>query len=113
MADDSSEIQTELLRVHVGLETVGKSLLLACRDLDGVLLGGEIANNTRAGRVEVRSPQTASHKLDGDGFGLLVAEGDDGIRGLSIDQLDAEDLSFGEGSGHSDIQVGRGCRSFV
>jgi hypothetical protein len=50
--------------------------------------------------------------LDGDRFGLFVAEGDDGVGGFAIDELDAEDLGVGEGGGDEDIEVGALCWSF-
>lgn len=97
LADDSCQVKTELLRMHVGLEAVWEGLLFAGGDLDRKLLGGQVAHDARALRVEVGSPETASNKLDGDGLGLLIAEGNQGVGGLAVDELDAEDFSIGEG----------------
>lgn len=56
LADNSSQVEAGLLRVHVGLEAVWQGLLLSGGDIDSELLGSEIANNARSLRVEVGSP---------------------------------------------------------
>ena len=86
------QVQPKLLRVHVGLEGEWQALLLAWGNLDSILLGRQVTDDARAADVEVRCPQTAADKLDGDGLCLLIAEGKRGISGLAIDELDAEDL---------------------
>ena len=96
MTDHGSQIQTQLLRVHVGLKGEWQALLLARSNLDSILLGGQVADNARAADVEVGCPQTATDELDGDRLGLFVAEGEAGIGGLAVDELDAEDLRVGE-----------------
>ena len=86
-------------------------MLLPRGNLNCILSGGQVADNTRTGRIEVGCPQAAANKLDGDRFSLLVAEGEDGVGGFAIDQLDSKDLRVREGGGDSNIQVGRGSWS--
>lgn len=97
LAHNSGQIETELLRMHVGLESEWQRLLLASRNLDGVLLGGEVAHDAGTLRIKVWCPKTSADELHRHWFRLLVGEGDHGIGGLAIDELDAEDLSIGEG----------------
>jgi hypothetical protein len=106
LADHGSQVQTQLLRVHVGLEFVGQALLLAWCNLDAILLGSQVADDARSSWIEVGSPQASSNKLNVDGFGLFVAEGEDGFGGLAVDKLDAKDFGVGKGGGDEDVQAG-------
>ena len=111
LTDHSCEVQAKLLRVHICLEGEWQALLLAWRDLDSILLGSQVADDARAADVEVGCPQTAANELDGDGLRFFIAEGEAGISGLAINELNAEDLGVGEGGGDKDIQVRRGAGS--
>lgn len=81
--------------MHVGGEAEGQALLLSRGNLDGILVGGQVANDARR-RSWIRSPQAATDELNGDWVGLFVGEGEDGLGLLAIDQLDAKDLSIRE-----------------
>lgn len=45
--DNGSQVQSQILRVHVRLEAVGQALLLAGRNLDGILGRGQVADDAR------------------------------------------------------------------
>jgi hypothetical protein len=92
--------------VHIDLESVGEGLLLARGDLDAILLGGQVANDARAGWVEVGSPQGAANELHSDRVGLFVGEGQNGFGGDVVDQFDAEDFGGGEGGCDGDVERG-------
>jgi hypothetical protein len=83
--------------VKLGCEGVGQALLLASWDLDIVLCCRQVAHDARALRIEVCSPEAAANEVDSYRFRLFVGEGKEGLRGLAIDELDAEDLSAWEG----------------
>jgi hypothetical protein len=109
--DDGGNIQTKLLRMHVGLDPEGQRLLLAGRDLDSILLGGQVAHDTGALRIEVGRPEAAADELDDDGLWLLVREGDEGVGGLAVDELYAEDFGIGEAGGDCDGEGWALCRN--
>jgi hypothetical protein len=97
------EVQAQVLGVHLGRERVGEGFLLACRDADAVLLGGEVLEDL--GLVGLGG-EGAADDHDLDGLGLLVVHIEDGAGGVAIDELHAEDLCVGEGGGDVDIEVG-------
>jgi len=105
-ADDGSQVQSQVLWVHVGGEAERQALLLARRDFNGILVGCQVANNARR-RSRVGCPQTATNELDGYGVRLFIGKGQNRLGLLAIDQLDAKDLSIGEASFDSDSD----CRS--
>lgn len=88
--------------MHVGHEAVGQALLLSCRDLDVVSRRGQVADDLA---LVIKSPEITTDKVHGDRRGLLVAERDQGLGRLAIDELDAEDLGGREGSLHRDGQL--------
>lgn len=97
VTQDGSQVQSQLLWVKLGYEIVGQALLLASWDLDIVSCCRQVANDARALRIEVCSPEAAANEVDSYGFGLFVGEGKEGLCRLAIDELDAEDLSAWEG----------------
>lgn len=46
LSNDSSQVQTKLLRVHVGLECIWECFTFASWDLDAILLAGQVAHNS-------------------------------------------------------------------
>ncbi len=113
--DDGNQVQTEILRMEIGGERVRKSLLLASRDLNIVTSSGDIADNGSTGvyaRCQwLQRGQRAPDESYLDGFSLIVREIQNGLCRVPIDELDAEDLSIGEGCGDRDCKVGRCGRS--
>ena len=104
LRDHGSQVQTELLRVHVHLDAVWETLLLAWSDLDIDLLSGQVADNSRTGRIEVGGPESSANELDEDRFGLFIAEGEDGVCGFAVDQLNAKDFGVGKRRRDGDIE---------
>ena len=103
------EVQAQVLRVHLGRERVGESLVLAGGDGDAIALGGQVAQDggdfRRAGDID-GSGEGAADDQDLDGFGFLVVHVEDGAGGVAVDELDAEDLCLREGGGDVDVEVG-------
>ena len=97
VTQDGSQVQSQLLWVKLGYEIVGQALLLASWDLDIVSCCRQIANDARALRIKVCSPEAAANEVDSYGFGLFVGERKEGLCRLAIDEFDAEDLSAWEG----------------
>jgi hypothetical protein len=99
------ERQTQILGMHVGGEGVGHRLLCASWNLDGVLLCGEVADDTRlSGLLEGKR---SADDGDANGERLIVGDGKTSFGGMAIDELDAKDLRLGEGDGDLDVQIGR------
>jgi hypothetical protein len=99
------ELQTQILGVHVGGEGVGNGLLCTSRDLDRVLLRGEIADDTRLSSLLQR--QRTANNGHAYGGGFTVGDGQAGFGGMAVDKLDAEDFRLREGDRDLDVQVGR------
>jgi hypothetical protein len=91
--------------VQLGGEGVGNSLLLACGDLDRVFLGSQVADNL--GLASDFVGQRAGNETEADWLGLVVADGEASLRGMTIDELNTKDLGLGEGDGNLDVKVGR------
>jgi hypothetical protein len=91
--------------VQLGGEGVGNSLLLARGDLDRVFLGSQVANNL--GLASSFVGQRAGNETQANWLGLVVADGEASLRGMTIDELNTKDLSLGEGDGNLDVKVGR------
>lgn len=100
----SNELQAEVLGVEFGGEGVGNRLLGAGWDLKRITLGGEVANNLAlASRL---LDQRATDNGDANGSGFIVGDGEAGLGGMAVDELDAEDLRLREGDGDGDVEVG-------
>ena len=91
---DSDELKTEVLGVHLGGEGVGHGLLCTGRDLDRVLLRSEVAQNLKLA-IDLLE-QRATHNVHANGLGLIVGDGQAGLSGMTIDKLNAEDLRLGK-----------------
>lgn len=91
---DSNELETEVLGVHLGGEGVGHGLLCAGRNLDGVLLRGKVAQDLKLA-IDLLE-QRATDNVHANGLRLVVGDGQAGLSGMAIDELDAEDLRLGE-----------------
>lgn len=105
VAQNSYELQTKILGVELGGEAVGNCLLCTGGDLDGVLLGGEVANDT--GLSILLQGQRSANNGDANGRGLVVVDGQASFGGMAVDELDAKDLRLGERDRDLDVQVGR------
>lgn len=112
-SQNDGEIQLQFLRLQLRREFVADALALPGRDLDAVARGGQVADDAgavlRGGGGEVGGgggPEGAADEDDGYGFGLFVGDGEDGLGGLAVDELDAEDFGGGEGGGDFDGEVG-------
>lgn len=103
--DNSYELQTNILGVHLGGEAVGQGLLLAAGDLQAIARAGEVTEDLSLS-ARLLDERTTNNG-DRDGLGLLVVNGKTGLGGVAVDQLDAKDLGLREAGGDSDLQVGR------
>lgn len=92
VTDDSSDVQSQILRVHLRRESVWNTLLFAWPDLHAITDSGQVPDEARACWVEVWGPKTATSKVDCDRLGFIVTEGEDSLRWLSIDELHTEYL---------------------
>ena len=50
--------------------------------------------------------QAAAYKGNANIVGFVIGEGEERLRGLSVDELDAEDFGGREGSCYADIELG-------
>lgn len=97
--ENSSQVEGQVLRVHVDSEAVGGSLLLAGRDQEVVLGGSQAA-------VGSLVQERATDDVQVDRGGLVVGDGQDSVGRMSINELDTEDLRVREGDRDVDIQSG-------
>ena len=92
--------------MQLSCERVSEALLLAGRDLHAVSLSGQVPDDDRwvrsTGSINWCA-ERASNDQDGHGFGLLVGNVKDSLRGTAINELYAKDLSLREGGGDRDI----------
>lgn len=93
--DDDSEVQTEILRVHLSREVVADALLLTRRNLNAIPRSRQVADSLA---LLLEIPQTTSNQLHGNGVGLVVRDVDQRLGWTTIDELDTEDLRGREGS---------------
>lgn len=100
---DSPELKTEISGVKVGGESVGHGLLGPSRDLNGVLLRSKVAHNLGLAIDFLR--ERATNNAHTNWLGLVVGDGQTGLGGMTVNQLDAEDLRLRERGRYLDIQV--------
>jgi hypothetical protein len=104
------DVQAQVLRVHLGRERVGESLVLAGGDGDAIALGGQVAQDggdLRCARNIDGSGKRAADNQDLDGLGLLVVDIENGAGRAAVDELDAKDLCVRERGLDVDVDVGR------
>lgn len=90
VAQNRHKLQTQILGVELGGEAVRNRLLRTSRDLDGVLLGGQVADD--AGLPALLQRQRSADDGDANGRGLVVGDGKASFGGMAVDELDAKDL---------------------
>lgn len=100
---NSGDVQTNILGVHLGREAVRDGLLLAGGNLGAIASGSQVANHLA---FLIQSPQAASEEVYSDGVRLIVGDGDQSFGRTTIDKLDAKDLRGGERSLGLDGKVG-------
>lgn len=103
------QVQAQVLRVQLRHEAVRDALALAAGDLEVVAGDGQVTDD-RVGRLQRH--ERAADEGDGHELGLIVVEGEHRLRGVVVDQLDAEDLGVGEGGRDGDLEVRRGAGVF-
>lgn len=108
----NSQIQFQLLRLQLRRKLVLDALALTSWNLNVVAGSGQIAHDSGALRrrgSQVRGPERSTDEDDGNGFGFFVGDGKNGLGGLTVDELDAEDFGRWERGGDFDGEV-RGLR---
>lgn len=103
ITDHGRNVQSQVLRVHLRCESVRDTLLFTRADLHTITDGSQVSDEARSCWVEIGGPKTTTGKVDCDRLGFVVAEGQNSLRWLSIDQLDAEYLSSRE------VDINRYC----
>lgn len=91
---DGSDVQTEILGVHLGREAVADALLGIGRDLDAVTSGSQV---TDCLALLLHSPQATTNEVHGDRVGLVIGESDERLGRVTVNELHTEDLRRGEG----------------
>lgn len=110
VGDDGNKLDNDILGHHIQDKVVGKSLLLASRDLGLEASGGQVAHNRS---VERRVLGQGTSGLEGtanegdlDGALLLVGDVDKSPGDLAVHELDTEDVGIGEGGLDISLQLG-------
>lgn len=107
--ENSREVESQILRVHLGCKSVGDSLGLSGRDLKGVLLSRKVAHDgwrTRSTRDTDRGQQRAPDELQLQWLGFIVLDRQETLRGVAIYKLDTEELCIGERRRQLDGEIG-------
>ena len=91
---DSDKLEAKVLGVQLGGESIRHGLLCASGDLNGVLLGSEVADNLRLAVGLLKKGATNDAHTNGLGFG--VGDGQTSFGGMTVDELDAENLRLRE-----------------
>lgn len=91
--------------MHLGAERVCDRLRLAGGNLNLVPRGGQVAEDDSlvANILEKRSANDGN----ANGFGFLILDVEDSLRGVAVDELHAENLGLREFGLDLDVQVGR------
>lgn len=114
VGDDGEELDDDVLGVHVQDKVEGEGLLLAGGDRDVVPDGRQVADDIGAsrgalGQLPVRAESTADEG-DVNGAILLVLDVNQRLGDLAVDELDAKDVGFGEGSRDISLELSLGRR---
>lgn len=105
ITEHGSEVQSEILRVELCCEAVAQAIFLAGRDVEVVARGGQVADDAGTLLV-VDGPEAPTDEVDGDRLRLLVGDGEHGLGGVAVDELNAEDFGGGEGGCNGDGEIG-------
>ena len=101
VGDDGNKLDKDILGHHVQDKVVGESLLLASGNLGPEPSGGQVAHNEGVeGGVlghGLSGLEGTANESDIDGAILLVCDVDKSPSDLAVHELDAEDVSIGEG----------------
>ena len=107
---DGKQLQHQILGVQLRREKVLHRLRLARGDGDVVPRRREVPHDPLL-RAFLRAAgwrvQAAADERDADVRGFVVGEGEQGLRRLAVDELDAEDFGLREGGRDLDVEVGR------
>lgn len=108
--EHGSQVESQVLGVHLGCEAVGQSLLLASWDRDVVACGSQIADNLRWNRSAWNTDgghERAANKEEVDRAGLMVGNGQNGLSRVSVDELHTKHFGVWERCGDLDGDVWR------
>ncbi len=115
VADDSEELDDDVLGVHVQDKVERERLGLAGGDADVVLDGGQVADDSGGGRSilgqRLGGLETASDECDLNWAILLVLDLDESSCRAAVDELDAKDVGVREDSLDLGLQFNRGRSS--
>lgn len=92
ISNHGRQIKLQILRLQLRREAIANAILLSTRDFNIVPRSGEIANDCRSLAADFRRPKIATDEDDGDGLGLFVANGEQGLGWVAVDELDAKDF---------------------
>lgn len=110
VGDDGDELEDDVLRHHVEGELEGKLLLLARRDLDVVLDGGQVAQDGGVGgriiRQRLGGLERTADEGDADRRLLVVGNLEQSLGDMTVDDLDAEDVGIREDRLNVRLQLG-------
>jgi hypothetical protein len=96
ITDDGRNVQSQVLGMHLRREGVGNTLLFTRPNFHPIAYCRQVSNKARSRWIEIGGPEAPTSEVDCDRPGFVVAEGQDSLGWLSIDQLDTEDLGGGE-----------------
>lgn len=99
--DHSRQLDPHILRLHIQCKAERQLLGLTGRHIHSVLHGREVAHNALPQRrilgQGLGADQGSANESDVQRGSVVVGDGDEGLGGAVVDELDAEDVGFGEG----------------
>lgn len=107
VGQNGRNVETEILRVHLGSKGEADGFLRLGRNLETVPRSSQVANDLA---VLIQIPQASTEEVDGDRVWLIVGERNQSLRWAAVDELDTEDLRVRERGVHLDGEI-RGTSS--
>ena len=108
--NNSRQIKLQILRLQFRRKAVANALALTARNFNVVSRGSEITDNCRSLASEISRPKVAADEDDGDGLWLFIADGEESLGWVAINELDTEDFGGRKRGGSFHREIGRGRR---
>ncbi len=92
IGNHSRQVKLQILRLQLRCEAIANAILLSTRDFNIVSRSREITNYCRSLTADFRRPEIAPNEDDGNGLRLFIANGEQGLGWVAVDELDAKDF---------------------
>jgi hypothetical protein len=108
-SDDRDQIESQILRMEIGCESIRQGLGLAGGDLNIVTSAGQVANNSStwvsAFGEWLQGGESTANDSHLYSFWLVILEGEKSLCRVAVDELDTEDFRLWERGRDGDGEV--------